>query len=199
MKHVAKGLLALAAVASGLAAAPAAAELQFGRMDTGLYLGGAVGGSKFRHACDGIPGGVSCDEKDFAARGFVGWQFNRYFGLELGYADLGKAEVSTAGISGSVKARGADLVGVATFPISDLFGIYGKLGVARTKVTANAPGINASDTSNNLTFGAGLRYNFTRNFAARAEWQRYHDVGDANTTGQGKIDFFSAGLLYGFY
>jgi OOP family OmpA-OmpF porin len=199
MKHIAKALLAIAALAGALAAAPAAAQLQFGRMDTGLYLGGSVGGTKYRHACDGLPGGVSCDETDVGWRGFVGYQFNHWIGLEFGYADLGKAEASTPGVVASVKARSADLVAVASFPINELFGVYGKLGGARTRVTATAPGFSAKDTSTNFTFGAGARLNFARNWGARLEWQRYHDVGDETTTGKGKIDYFSLGLLYGFY
>src|SRR5689334_12273608 len=130
MKRVTKWLLAAAVGAAGLSALPAAAQLQFGRMDTGLYLGGSVGGSKYHHACDGLPGGISCDEKDFAGKAFVGWQFNRYFGVEVGYADLGKAEASLPGATASVKAHGADLVGTASYPLNELFALYGKVGVA---------------------------------------------------------------------
>jgi OOP family OmpA-OmpF porin len=199
MKHVAKAVLAIGAVAAGLAAGPAAAELQFGRMDTGLYLGGAVGGTRFHGACTGIPG-TSCDRTDVGGKGFVGWQFTRYVGLELGYVDLGKAEESVGGVTfHTTKARGIDLVGVASYPINELFAVYGKLGGVRARVTSNLLGVTAKDTSNAFTFGAGARYNFTRNFATRLEWQRYQGIGDENTTGKGSVDFFSLGLLYGFY
>jgi OOP family OmpA-OmpF porin len=193
MKRVMKWLLA-AAVA--LAALPAAAQLQFGRMDTGLYLGGSIGGSEYRNACAGIVG-VSCDEKDVAWKGFAGWQFNRHLGLELGYANLGKAEVSGTGVS--VRSRGADLVGVFTLPLNEMFAVYGKAGIAYMRTKANAPGGEVKENTTDPTFGGGVRVNFARNFAARLEWQRYHDVGDENTTGKGKIDYWSIGLLYGWY
>ena len=199
MKQLVKALLGVLVIAAGVSATPAAAQLQFGRMDTGLYLGGSLGGSQFRNACEGVPGGVSCDDKDFALRGFVGWQFNRWFGLELGYADLGKAEASVPGFGVAGDARSVDLVGVASYPFNDLFALYGKAGVARTRLDINSPIGGVRDNSTNLTYGFGARFNFTRNFATRLEWQRYHDVGDENTTGKVKIDYLSIGLLYGFY
>jgi OmpA-OmpF porin, OOP family len=197
MRHVVKWLLAAAV---GLTALPAAAELQFGRMDTGLYLGGSVGGSEYRNACDGTAAlGVGCDEKDVGWRGFAGWQFNRYIGLELGYANLGKAEASGGGASASLKSRGVDLVGVFTYPFNDMFGVYGKAGMARMRTKINSTIGNVTENSTDFTFGGGVRFNFARNFGARLEWQRFHDVGDENTTGKGKIDYWSIGLLYGFY
>lgn len=200
MNRVAKWLLAPAVAAVGMSALPAAAELQFGRMDTGLYLGGSVGGSEYRNACDGTAAlAVGCDEKDVAWRGFAGWQFNRHIGLELGYANMGKAEASNGAASASLKSRGADLVGVFTWPLNDMFGVYGKAGVAYMRTKLNGPTGEVKENSTNLTFGGGLRLNFARNFAARLEWQRYHDVGDEATTGKGKIDYWSIGLLYGWY
>jgi opacity protein-like surface antigen len=93
-------------------------------------------------------------------------------------------------------------VGVLSYPVYGLFSAYGKLGIARNRLTAGAafPGgtFSGSENGTNLTYGAGLRYNFARNFAARAEWQRYHLDPD-NFVGSGKIDYFSLGVLYGFY
>jgi OOP family OmpA-OmpF porin len=199
MKVLTKWLPVALAAAAGFSALPAAAELNFGRIDTGLYLGAAVGRTEFRNACEGVAG--SCDEKDFGGRGFVGWQFNRYIGVEFGYADLGKTETTTVPGAGiSLDARAIDLVAVGTYPINEMFGVYGKLGAARTRLSLNGPAASAHDTSSNLTYGLGARVNFTRNIAARAEWPRYHDVGDIATTGsKQKIDFLSIGLLYGFY
>jgi opacity protein-like surface antigen len=58
--------------------------------------------------------------------------------------------------------------------------------------------VSVSDNSTDFTYGFGARLNFTRNFAARLEWQRYAKVG-SSTTGSDDIDLFSLGLLYGFY
>jgi len=49
-----------------------------------------------------------------------------------------------------------------------------------------------------MTLGAGFQYHFTKRLAARAEWQRYSDVGNDNTTGQSDIDVLSIGLVIKF-
>ena len=90
-------------------------------------------------------------------------------------------------------------MGVFTYPFNDMFGVYGQAGVARMRTKINSTIGNLTENSTDFTFGGGVRVNFARNVAARLEWQRYHDVGDENTTGKGKIDYWSIGLLYGFY
>jgi OOP family OmpA-OmpF porin len=197
MNRFAKSLIATGITALCCIAAPAHAQLQFGRMDTGLYLGAAAGRTTFRGSCDGVPAGVNCDDKDSAFRAFAGYQFTQNVGVELGYADLGRTELSVPGFGIGIKARGVDLVGVLSYPIGQKFGVYGKLGAVRTRVSASAPGFGASDTTTDLTYGFGGRFNFTNNLAARLEWQRYQSVG-TDATGSGNIDLFTLGLLYGF-
>jgi OOP family OmpA-OmpF porin len=207
MKHVAKSLLAAGATAVCCFAAPAHAQLQFGRMDTSLYIGGAVGASRFKHACEDVP--VSCDRTDTAWKAFVGYQFTPNIGIEGGYVDMGKATangfVGGAFVDANAKVRGVELVAVGTYPITNQFAVYGKLGAIRSRVSVSAtavvPGFAAtvsdSSRSTDLTFGLGARYFFTPNFGGRAEWQRYQKVGNS-TIGTDDIDVFSLGLLYAF-
>jgi OOP family OmpA-OmpF porin len=199
MKHVGRSLLLGTIASLVLAIAPAHAQLQFGRMDTGLYLGGSVGGSKFHDQCDGAAGAISCDDKDTAWKAFVGYQFTKYIGAEVGYVDLGKAEASAPGIVASFKARGVELVGVASYPFNEQFSVFAKAGAlfSKTKLNTNV-GINASDNNTDFTFGLGARYNLTRNFGVRAEWQRYQNVGGGDA-GSDDIDFYGISLLYSFY
>ncbi|MCZ7599083.1 MAG: hypothetical protein M5U09_17195 [Gammaproteobacteria bacterium] len=64
----------------------------------GGYIGPAIGQSKHHDAEDictsvaGLPG-VSCeaDDTDTAGALFGGYEFNRYFGVEIGYHDFGEA------------------------------------------------------------------------------------------------------------
>jgi opacity protein-like surface antigen len=49
----------------------------------------------------------------------------------------------------------------------------------------------ASADGNDTTYGFGVNYNFTKNIAARMEYQKYFDAGDAVT---GTVDI-SAGLV----
>ena len=65
---------------------------------------------------------------------FGGYQFNRNFAAEIGYAELGKATASgvVSGVpqSGNWKARSWDIVAVGIMPLSEQFSLLGKLGVA---------------------------------------------------------------------
>ena len=53
------------------------------------------------------------------------------------------------------------------------------------------------DTNTDLTFGAGVKFDMTRNVALRAEWQRYKDMG-GDDTGESDMDVLSVGVLYRF-
>jgi opacity protein-like surface antigen len=72
------------------------------------------------------------------------------------------------------------------------------LGLYRgeTKLSSNV-GISAKESNTDLTYGIGVRYDFMRNFAVRAEWQRYGDVGGGNV-GKSDVDVLNIGALYKF-
>lgn len=199
-------VLALLIVAAPVAAPPGAVAAD---PNAGFYAGGAVGQSKAKDACDGITGAGfagSCDETDTAWKIFGGYQFNRNLGAELGYVDLGKFTASgTVGgtpANASAKAKGFELVGVAAYPFNDQFSVYGKAGAFRwdvdTSASAGGTAGSASDNGTDFTVGAGLKYNFTKNAAARLEFQRYNNVGDSGTTGQSDVNLWTLGLMYSF-
>ena len=140
----------------------------------GFYAGGALGFSEFDGFCVG--GLISCDKKDNSWKVFGGYQLNRNFALELGYANLGEANARGSLGTASAEATALDLVGVGTLPLADRFSVYGKLGMYRGEVEArNSLGASASDDGTELTFGFGALYDFAPNLAVRAEWQRYQD------------------------
>ena len=181
--------LAVLGMASAIGfAAPALAQ------DTGFYIGGHFGQSDISGACDGLPAGVSCDEKDSAWKVLGGYQFNRNLAVELGYANLGEASASGGGVTASVEVTAWDLVAVGTLPIADKFSAYGKLGLFRSEsdLTSNV-GVSESESESGLTFGVGLRYDFTRNLGVRAEWQRYAEVGE-----DVDVNMVSVGILWKF-
>lgn len=195
-----KALLAVGLVAAATAL-PAAAQ---GVQTQNFYAGLSVGQAKYSDVCGQLPG-FSCDDKDTAFRIFGGYQFHPNIGVELGYADLGKAKFSTTagGIStgGKESFTAWDLVAVGSYPIGTGFSLFGKFGLyygkAEATATASIPGFsasaNASDTGTDLTFGLGAGYDFNRNFGARLEWQRYNGFSDA-----GGLDVISLGVLYRF-
>jgi OmpA-OmpF porin, OOP family len=193
-----KALVAALIGVSAAVAAPAAfAQARGAAADAGWYAGGSLGQS----TADCKVSGGSCDDKDTAWKIFGGYQINRNFGVELGYADLGKITVSAGGSSLSVETTSWDLVGVGSFPMANQFSIYGKLGFNRTETKAGS----AKDNGTDLTFGAGVRYDFSRNLGVRGEWQRYKATTPAATSGaitvtsgDFDIDVLSVGVVWKF-
>ena len=187
---------------TGLVVATAGVSPLAFAQDSGWYIGANVGQSTFKDSCSGLPAGVSCEDSDTAFGVFGGYQFNKYFGAELGYTDLGKTDASGLGVSAEIKAKGVELLAVGTFPVNEQFSLYGKLGFFRWDVDASAsgPGGSFSDSASgtDLTYALGAQYNFTKKFGVRAQYQQYKDAGDENTTGQGDIDVLSIGVVYKF-
>jgi len=173
--------------------------------DAGFYAGFSAGQGRFTDGCAGLANAGfvgSCDERDAAWKIFGGYQFNRIFGAEAGYTKLGEAHMRGtrfgAPATAQAVASGFEMVGVATMPVSGLLAVYGKAGFLRWDVDLSGTGISIGDTGTSMTLGAGLLYPFTKRLAARAEWQRYSDVGNDSTTGQSDVDVFSIGLVIKF-
>ncbi len=216
-----KTVLASALVfASAAAFAPAVFA-----QDAGWYLGGAVGQSKVdinrgELAADLTAAGLAntgftVDENDTGWKLFGGHRFTKHFAVEGAYVNLGKFSASTTitavngvpitplGLTASVKAKdGLYISAVGTWPVTTDFSVFGKLGVysIKTTVTASVAGISVSDSSRdeNVTFGAGVGYNFTKNLGIRGEWERFNKVGNKDKTAEGDVDLLSVGLVYKF-
>ncbi len=194
-------------LAAGAVGVPGIAAAQ---QDAGFYAGGAVGQTKAKDACtdltDLAPFVGSCDDKDTAWKIFGGYQFNRYIGAEIGYVDLGKVTANGTilgvPVSANIKAKGFEALAVGTLPINEQFAAYGKAGFFRWDVDASAVvggvAVAASEKGTDLTYGIGLKYNFTKNLAVRVEYQRYKDLGDENTTGKSNVDVIGVGLVFKF-
>lgn len=151
------------------------------RGETGWYAGAHIGQSD----------ADEFGEKDTAFRILGGYQINRTFGVELGYTDFGEAKVGTATFEGNA----IELTGVASFPVADRFSLYGKLGFARGEGEVTIPGVGSGkEDSIELTYGFGVRYDFSQNMGVRGEWQRYADVGDGVTD----VDVLSVGVVFKF-
>ena len=71
------------------------------------------------------------------------------------------------------------------------FGVFGRLGIARTEAKPGGAFSGDSESKNGVTWGLGGQFDFNRNIGLRAEWQRYK-VSDGN------VDNLSIGVLYRF-
>jgi len=177
---------------AALIALPAAAQ------EPGWYAGFSVGNSQAGDACSGAGGGISCEDTTTTWKLIGGYQVNRNFAVELGYTPrLASAKASGFGLTDEIKSSALELVAIPSVPIGD-FSLFGKIGVytAKTDETTNFAG-DRSENNTDFTFGAGVGYQFHRNFSARLEWQRYSKVGGGDI-GKEDIDALSLGLLYRF-
>jgi len=188
------GLSVVGVASAMMIAAPAVAQ------DQGFYAGLTLGQSKQKDACDGLGGGVSCDDNDTAWRILGGYQFNKHLAVELGYTDVGEVSASAGTARASIEAKIWELVAVGSWPFTPNFSAYGKLGMYRgdTDFTTNIPGFsNESESNSDLTYGLGVRWDFTKNLGVRAEYQIYKDVGGGNI-GEGDVDVISIGVIWKF-
>ena len=178
----------------------------------GFYVGFST--AQARSSFDRSPavaGGFPADYSNSSGtwKGYGGYQFNQYFGLELTYAQLGE-------FNAHINANGADLYTqirttawtgslVGTLPLGKGFSLLGKVGESYTRESrgdcniCQAPVTGSSSNVWSPTFGAGVKYNFTPNWSARFEGERYTKVGDSGgSTFGGRIDLWSAGVSYKF-
>jgi OOP family OmpA-OmpF porin len=179
--------MAVSLVAAGFAVSvPAHAQTQ----NPGWYAGGSLGQMEAEGDC---PGGWSCDRNDTSFKIFGGYRINRNFAAEAFYADWGKIKVSRGVVNATGELSSLGLAALGILPVGQQFELFGKLGLARTeqKATGSAPGVSLTnrDTGSELILGVGGAFNFTRNLALRAEWERLNDS-EANV--------LSLGLQYKF-
>lgn len=153
-------LRATFAVALGAAALAAQAAEQ-----PGLYVGAGAGQSLVDEA--------GYDDEDTAFSAFGGYQFNRYFGVEAGYADFGKLEPRILG--NELEASSVYLTAVGSVPFTEKFSGYAKAGFQRWELDNAIPGLTgtADDSGNDPTYGVGLQYRFTETMALRGEYSRF--------------------------
>jgi len=195
--------ISVAVLILGLAAAPSMARAE------NWYAGASVGQSKadIDITCD-LDISCSKDEDDTGLKIFGGYQFNPSGAIEFGYVDLGKFKASGKdNILGNAsldwEPSGFTFAVVGTLPIGQNFGLIGKVGIffwdmdlhARSSVFGSG---SDSDSGTDLTYGLGVKYDFSETIGMRAEWERFQDVGDSNTTGQSDIDLFSVGVVFKF-
>ncbi len=197
-----KAALAILGMVAALMAGPAAAQTP----EKGIYLGGSVGYSQYKDVCKNLL--IPCDGNDTAWRLFGGYQFNRNWSLELGYADLGESEGAgpiPAGGNADFKwsSYALDLTGIGSVYLTERLALFGRLGayMGRTEVDvafSAFPASNSHDakTNSGFTFGAGAAYTLGR-VGLRVEWQRYDNIG-TNSQGTDEVDVFSVGALFRF-
>ena len=141
--------------------------------DKGWYAGAGVGQSFVDEG--------AFDDEDTAFSAFGGYQFNKYFALEGGYADFGEIESNVAGAP-SFEGDTAYLTAVGIVPITSQFSAYAKAGFHRWKLDQAMPGLtgSADDSGTDPTYGVGVQYRLSDRWALRGEYSRF-EIEDLDT------------------
>lgn len=148
-----------------LAAVLGVSALSAQAADKGFYAGAGVGQSFVDEQ--------AYDDEDTAFSVFGGYQFNKYFALEGGYADFGKIEPELAGPD--LEADSFYLTAVGSVPITEKFSAYAKAGFHRWNIDDAIPGLTGTDDDSGTdpTYGVGVQYRFTDRVAMRGEYSRF--------------------------
>lgn len=174
---------------------------------------------------DGVADTVTSDVKDsgFAARLYLGYDVNRFFGIEAGYVFLPNAKVTltdtSSGLSTTPKIKNyaIDILAKLVVPVAEGFGIYAKAGGAyfhskydpNSGTFTNLDGVTQSNFSNTSHFGpaygVGAFYEFNQNVGIDLAWMHYSgdnrmftSNGNINTDYQPNPDLALLGLYYRF-
>ena len=188
-------VLVAAALAFGSALAATQASAQ-------AFVGGSIGQSDFD---DEITTGLidanqQVDGKDTAWKIFGGYMFNRHFGIEGAYVDLGEVSYSGSFLGapvtgGKLEVTGFNVAAIGSYPVTEEFSVFGKIGLfiwdAEANDTTGGVPFSGKEDGSDLSFGVGIGYQFTRNLGLRAEWEMFKS-NDADAS------LISVGLLWRF-
>jgi len=164
--------LMASAIAAALVAGQASAQMMSSpKMSSPqMYVGAGVGS-------------VKNDNREDSWKLYAGYQFDRTWGMEVAYNDLGQY-------------RGADieswsLAGTGTIPLNESWALMAKLGA-----TSNRSDFAGGGNHTALLAGVGVSYSFTKNVGVRLEYEDFGKLADTGNDSRGKNVALS--LKYGF-
>lgn len=136
----------------------------------------------------------------------AGYRLSQNWKAELNYLDMSKPSLTSyafgPGVLQEGRGKGLQLVGTGTLPVTERFGLFGKLGAFHSNLesscTTNILTCAAADRGTDLTYGVGLRYDFTKTVSVKGEWERFRRFGGRDAVGDADRNVFSVGLGFRF-
>ena len=174
------------AVALAMVLTTAAAVLPASQAHAGeAYVGAGIGESHFDNKVDGVSSGNSNGVNGTL---YGGYQFNKNFAVEGGFANLGHTDNNLAQ---SVGAHATYIDAVGFLPVANKISLLGRAGVDHVKFSSDA----GHDAGTGIKVGAGAEYALTQNVSLRAEVDRYqaHAFG-----GDGQVNQYLIGARMAF-
>jgi OmpA-OmpF porin, OOP family len=178
----------LIALVAAAVLAPVAAQAQ-------SYIGANVGRGDQKISVDEVG---SADDNDTAFKIYGGYQFTPVFGIEAGYADLGKAEIGAAGFTLGARPKSIYVAATGTLALNDKFALFGKVGAASTRTTVSATGeADSKEKNTTALLGVGASYAITPSVLAVVEYENFGKVIDEDG-GNLKANALSVGIRVKF-
>ncbi len=146
---------------------------------TPWYVGAGLGVNNYEPSCDMKSMKVCGKDDPYAWDLFGGYLFNDYFGIELGYRDLGRAEwVDYSNKLNDVGAKGMTLGVVSFWPISEYWSLTAEAGAMNYLLSNNKQSGSEyySDSGVAPYIGMGIGFNITENLKLLAKYRRYENL-----------------------
>jgi len=175
---------------------PHAAE-EYGESDwaginfDGWYAGLGIGQSKYGDIDE-----ASANTRTEGWKVYGGYQFNKYLGIEGGYANLNDMTSRTGAVVTNLAADAWTLGAVLSYPVTEKLSVMGKLGAAYVLADAKVKNgaaltVRSGDDSYEPNYGVGVSYALLDNLNLRLEWERFDRK-------EYDIDLVTAGLALKF-
>ncbi len=135
-----------------------------------------------------------------------GYNFTEQFAVEAGYSMIFNSSFISTSLPGStgeetLKSNSYQLAGVGTLPINEAVEVFGKLGVAHNRVEHSCSGAVTCPTEsmsrNSVMYGAGLKFNLSKSWGLRVQYEHYGTVTKASSV-RFKFAATSFGAVYSF-
>lgn len=182
---------------------------EFGADDwAGINFDGWYGGFGFGQSRYGDDVATSANTRTEGWKAYSGYQFNKYLGVEGGFANLNDYTGQTGTIVTNTASNAWMLAAVGAYPLTAKLSLTAKLGAAyvltktNTKDTAApdpyplSPTQRSGEDSYVPNYGLGVKYALFDNMDLRAEWERF-DLGN-NDIFKSDIDLMTAGFVVKF-
>lgn len=150
-------------------------------------------------------GPVSSLYTDNSVRLKLGYKYSRYLSVEGEFIDFGHNPAdlfaSPGNLASAFRSTGFGVDTIATLPVWR-FSFYGRMGAYR----GDRNGFGSYSTAllgdsatrgTRLRYGLGMRYDFTKAFGIRAEFERYSPLG-SQVASDVEADQFSVGVSWRF-
>lgn len=188
LKHKAYLNALLAALSLGVMVSEVSAK--------GFNFGLNYGQAEARKFCKDI---TPCDSADASGKADIGYQFSDTFGIEASYVSFGTIfDTSESTFVATQKSRALTASLLGTLPLTHSFGIFGRAGVAQyeSEGSGTVLGVPVRDEKGSTPFwGAGVRFNFNKNFALRGEYQNYSNISRVDGR-KDDVQALYAGILF---